>query len=165
MKIFTFIALAVFSFCANADQRMETEQNLCHFAYDPNDDDNEVYFGTCKNVIDTYDAQDGQGRLASGKSTVTAEKARDGMPDLVQLQGSAALPIEGYTVTNTNCQMVTSNYNGDGTNNYTQYNTNDWTLTIKQVVRNQGDKGFVDGVDEVSKRYIYHIECRGGVAQ
>lgn len=141
------LLLCLLPFTVLADQRFETEQGQCHFAYDPNDDDNEVYFANCINTINTY--SDGGERLAYGVSIVHAETNPIGIPKIVRLQGTAATQQRNYTTTNTNCAMVTSNYNGDGTNNYTTYNTNDWTLTAV-------------GVGGKAK---YHLTCRKGSAQ
>ena len=45
------IWLSVFiTWTAQADQRFESEQGICHFAYDTNDSDNEVYFANCQNT-------------------------------------------------------------------------------------------------------------------
>jgi hypothetical protein len=124
---------------AISDQRFETEQGQCHFSYDPNDDDNEVYFANCVNTINTYD--NGAGRLAYGTAIVDAPVVSIGIPRKVKLQGTAAVPRDGYITTETDCQMVTSNYNGDGTNNYTTYATNDWYLTIDTKGKGNSKKG------------------------
>jgi hypothetical protein len=142
--------LAMYAVTATADQRFETEQGQCHFSYDPNDDDNEVYFANCVNTINTYD--NGAGRLAYGTAIVDAPVVSTGIARSVKLQGTAAAPRDGYTVTETDCQMVTSNYNGDGTNNYTTYATDDWHLEIK--ANGKGKKGAK-----------YNLTCRAAAPQ
>ena len=164
MKYFIFILALLFAWNVQADQRFETWQNLCHFSYDPEDDDNEVYFSTCQNTIDTHDAQDGQGRLAYGTSTVRQVYS---LPDLTipklglgKLKGADADDTvygDNYTsAPNTPCVMVTSNYDaGADDNNETVYVTNDWNLEIltEQVT-----------VD-LDTALVYKLDCRNGVAQ
>lgn len=165
MKILLLLVVSILlTFNASADQRFESWQGLCHFAYDPNDDDNEVYFANCINDINTYDAADGQGRLAYGSANVerkyflhngNAPKVTD-----LRLKGSDAsnlYPDGEYTTQNTDCVMVTSNYDaGADDNNETEYRTNDWDLTIKMSDINKEDKTF---------KMQYDLSCRHGIAQ
>ena len=153
--------------CAHADQRFETWQGLCHFAYDTNDDDNEVYFANCKNTINTQDAGDGQGRLAYGESVTTAryrldDKVYKGIVNGDSWQrGADADPnlypdgMQYKLAANTACVMVTSNYDaGNDDNNETVYTTNDWNMEIT--------------VQEFSKEVMvlrYHLSCRNAAAQ
>ena len=167
-------AVMAFAFSSNiyADQRMETWQGLCHFAYDAADSDNEVYFANCVNVIDTYDAGDGQGRLAKGTSRTSAHyNAIDKTYNSLMVGGKILLkgadadntiyPDDTYTTSNTTCEMVTSNYNaGADDNNETVYSTNDWNLEVKADT---------DDAEEDDGSYVipfsYSLACRGGIAQ
>lgn len=164
MKHLFLILALCFSFNAFADQRFETWQGLCHFAYDPNDDDNEVYFANCDNTIDTHDSGDGQGRLAYGSSITSSEYY---LPDMVtpkfagvnKLKGvdaDAAFYGDEYTeAVNTQCVMVTSNYNaGADDNNETVYVTNNWNLEISQSTD-----------ANLNQVVAYKLSCRDGVAQ
>jgi len=192
MKYLLILAILL-SFNAVADQRFETWQGLCHFAYDVNDDDNEVYFANCTNTIDTFDAQDGQGRLAYG-SSITTKKYNVQSNTLklagfkAKLKGADTDPEkydDDYTSTpDTPCIMVTSNYDaGNDDNNETVYVTNDWDLVIKPKFKD-GEFSFKkmkydlngDGVVNLSDfsiyrasirniKITYELSCRGGVAQ
>lgn len=171
MKKSTLAILIIASFfigvqSAQADQRFESWQGICHFAYDEADDDNEVYFANCQNVINTHDGQDGQGRKAYGTSTV---KQKYPIFDAVAyikgvdtyLKGADAdntqYPDSKYTsAPNTPCVMVTSNYNAaNDDNNETVYVTNDWNLSIEW-----GKYDFEDR----SNTLTYKLSCRGGIA-
>lgn len=164
MKHLLLLALLILNANVQADQRFESWQGLCHFAYDVNDDDNEVYFANCKNTIDTHNTGDGNGRLAYGSSVVTETYS---LHDLTipkfnsggLLKGTDAdgtIYDDSYAISNAPCVMVTSNYDaGADDNNETVYVTNDWNLEI--------DMGAVgDGlITDVS----FKLSCRGGVAQ
>jgi hypothetical protein len=167
MKTFILsVTLLAVSFTATADQRFESWQGLCHFAYDVNDKDNEVYFANCLNSINTYDANDGQGRLAYGTSKVTQiYKLTDyTIPQFkdVKLKGVDAAKMQYpnniyKTALNTLCVMVTSNYDaGNDDNNETVYNTNDWNLEI--------DLGQYDYKND-EMIVTYTLDCRRGIAQ
>lgn len=148
-----------------ADQRFETWQGLCHFAYDSADDDNEVYFANCSNSINTYDAQDGQGRLAYGTSKITESYH---LPDLTRpafqqgnLKGADADPAiygdDYVTAAATPCVMVTSNYNAAADdNNETVYVTDNWNLEISNI-------GPIDS--SLIMWVTFTLNCRNGIAQ
>ena len=156
-----------------ADQRFESWQGLCHFAYDPADDDNEIYFANCKNTINTNDANDGTGRRASGSARVDAEYsifngvelgsgALDGISGSnIYLKGNAtngtSYPDDKYTVSNAPCVMVTSNYDANAdANNETVYISNDYNLEIEW--KN------VDS-DKMLGNLSFNLICRDGTAQ
>lgn len=128
-KFLIIMMLFAVPFVAEADQRFETWQGLCHFAYDPNDDDNEVYFANCDNSIVTH-----QGVAHGHTRTIQKGGSPIGQSyEAKRLIGAAtnADYYPGYTVSNTACVMVTSNYDaGADDNNETVYTTNDWDLTI-----------------------------------
>ena len=161
-----FLFLLLLALNVSADQRFETNQGLCHFAYDVNNSDNEVYFANCQNTINTYDAGDGQGRLAHGTSTVQQEYEllNYTFPIFSSffLKGADAnkqIYSDGRytTALNTSCVMVTSNYDaGADANNETVYVTNDWNLDI-----NFGHYDAATGVSIIT----YALDCRNGVAQ
>ena len=156
------LLIVLFAFVCGSvlgDQRFETEQGQCHFSYDINDDDNEVYFANCVNTINTYD--DGGGRLAYGTAVVSARLVDEGVPSRVRQQGQDAEPRAGYTVSNTDCVMVTANYNNDGTNNYTTYATNNWYLDIDAAGNNGKGKGNGNGRKEAD----FKLTCFAGAAQ
>ena len=184
-----YIALCAFALMLSAsmsilaDQRMETEQGLCHFSYDVNDDDNEVYYGACANTIDTYDAGDGQGRLAYSKATkrqdylerkgtypafvdeMTFNERADGKLGSVafRLKGDGNTAVGGaYTVQpNVDCVTVTSNFNaGNNANNYTEYTTRDWELEAIVQPRVDNDGSGIPDVIAIS----YSLNCRNGAA-
>ena len=166
-------ALVALSAPVYADQRMETWQGLCHFSYDPADDDNEVYFANCVNVIDTFDAGDGNGRLAKGTSRTVAkynstDKTYNSLmtDSKILLKGPDAdadiYQNDVYTTSNTACVMVTSNYDaGADANNETVYVTNDWNLEVRAVTADAEPTD--DGSYIVP--FSYALACRGGVAQ
>ena len=164
MKKLILAVLLLIPFAAVADQRFETWQGLCHFAYDPADDDNEIYFANCINTIDTYDAGDGQGRLAYGaartKQTYDITKGTypgDIISNNIKLKGVDSVAGDDYLISNTDCVMVTSNYNaGADDNNETEYRTNDWELEVvlSPIAKRPNDMVLV-----------YQLNCRGGVAQ
>ena len=170
MKSFIILAISFILMSSDvlADQRFESWQGLCHFAYDTNDDDNEVYFANCINSIDTFDAGDGQGRLAYGSSTVSmnfnilkGEFPRGIGGANKFIKGSDANPIiygDNYTVAvNTPCVMVTSNYDANADdNNETVYVTNDYNLEI--VWKNTD-------TETMTSDLTYNLACRGGVPQ
>ena len=174
-QLLIIAAVTAFAFSSNvfADQRMETWQGLCHFAYDPADSDNEVYFGGCENVIDTYDAGDGQGRLAKGTSRTSAKyNSTDKTYNSLMTGGKILLkgadsdkeiyPDDEYTASNTTCEMVTSNYDaGADDNNETVYSTNDWNLEVRAVTSDSEMNN--DGSYIVP--FSYDLSCRGGIAQ
>ena len=183
---FVLLMIMAVSQLAVADQRFESWQGLCHFAYDANDDDNEVYFANCKNSINTYDAGDGQGRLAYGSSKVSVVYGPADKTIIKTLHQTGVINIKGadalgllypdilYTrAANTPCVMVTSNYNADADdNNETVYVTNDYNLEI--TLRDDLESDVVEFVDEdgiTRKRYsksvtvTYELACRGGIAQ
>ena len=158
------IAFLLMSVDVLADQRFETWQGLCHFAYDVNDDDNEVYFANCKNTIDTHDRGDGAGRLAYGTSIVSETYSLQDLtfPKFTNggfLKGvDASQDVYGsnYQVSNAPCVMVTSNYNAAADdNNETVYITNDWNLEMNMV---HVDSNLVTDV-------TFKLNCRSGVSQ
>lgn len=153
-----------------ADQRFETDGGYCHFSYDVNDADNEVYFANCLNTIDTYDAADGQGRLAMGDSNVKKkytvrdatfiQALREGN---IFLKGNQAGEPYGdrYTTSNAPCVMVTANYDaGNDDQNETVYVSNDWNMEIITAKFKKGE-----AFDKGNIRVHYKLSCRGGVAQ
>ena len=153
-------------FVVQADQRMETWQGLCHFALDPADDDNEVYFANCKNTIDTPDTGDGTGRKANGMSIVKAKydifgRAYPNYRNL-KLAGPENTRYDYFNtaeraVIETPCVMVTSNYNAaNDDNNETVYITNDWTVDIEYTNIE---------FDNFTFDIVYTLSCRNGVAQ
>ena len=162
MKHLITLSLTIFIIAtANADQRMETWQGLCHYNYDVNDDDNEVYYANCENTIDTYD--NGNGRLAKSSSeknkTYTLKDATFPVIKDFNHIGNATDPEKypGYVVNNAPCISVTSNYNAAADdNNETVYVTNDWNLEIT-----------VSQYDYVNDTltYTYKLNCRDGVSQ
>ena len=156
-RLFLILALCL-SFYAHADQRMETWQGLCHFSADANNSDNEVYFSNCLNTIDVRDG------VAFGSSVVTSGEyslTTDTMPRLLmggKFRGPTAFDYVdmGYVVTNTQCVMVTSNYNaGADDNNETVYVTGDWNLEIEMSTVSI----------DLTTKLTYHLNCRGGVQQ
>ena len=163
IRLLPFFLLLLLAHTAIADQRFESWQGLCHFAYDVNDDDNEVYFANCKNTIDTHDAGDGAGRLAHGSSIVSTTYSLEAltMPKFTnggKLKGVDADPGvygDDYLTANTACVMVTSNYNaGADDNNETVYVTNDWDLLMTTEV------------DSSLKAVVgFELNCRNGVQQ
>ena len=174
VALFVIANMMYFSSNALADQRFENWQGICHFAYDAEDDDNEVYFANCINTIDTYDAGDGNGRLAYGSAGVTQkyDPSRDTYPkgitkrgDVVKMKGNAStVGGDNFTVADFACVMVTSNYNADADdNNETVYNTNDWDLVMS------ASKGKAKGKEKDKSlgglKITYKLNCRGGVAQ
>ena len=149
---------------ANADQRFESHQGICHFAYDVSNDDNEVYFENCKNTIDVFNGVMTNGiTSASGTSTITQSYIlKDGaQPHTLstKLKGADAgiLYVNHLSAPNTPCVMVTSNYNAaNDDDNETVYVSNDWNLEID-----------VSPYNSVTGRmtYTYTLACRNGVAQ
>lgn len=177
--LFFTIALAfAISAPVYADNRAETK-GTCHFAPDPADDDNEVYGSVCKNSIETYDAGDGQGRLAYTevwahkdytvidgafpKSIGPANKATRGSdadPDQYNVWTGPLGDETPYTLTeNTNCASVTHNYNnGD---NYTVYNSDDYNVEYWWTSSPVGEYANLG----IMMRLNIHMVCRGGVPQ
>lgn len=164
-KYLLLLLLVAMPFSVMADQRFENWQGICHFNYDANNDDNEVYFSNCKNTIDTYD--DGNGTLAFGSSSVKetyiVEKNTypKGLVDgNVFLKGNASTAGDKYEVSNTTCVMVTSNYNADADdNNETVYTTNDWELEM--IAKDKHNKRR----DNHNMKVAFDLNCRNGVAQ
>ena len=166
MKNLIIICLLLTPFMVNADQRFESHQGICHFSYDVDNDDNEVYFANCKNTIDVFNSPRTQNiTYASGTSTVTQSYImRYGAnPHTlgVKLKGVDAnkyLFGEEYLVAiNTPCVMVTSNYNAaNDDDNETVYVSNDWNLEVTPNNYNS-ETGTMD--------YTYSLYCRNGIAQ
>ena len=168
MKYLLFIMAILLSFGATADQRFESDGGYCHFAYDTNDDDNEVYFANCINTIDTYDAADGQGRLAMGDTNVKKHyTVRDKTyiaaleKGNIYLKGNQTGESYGnYDVSNAPCVMVTANYDaGNDDQNETVYVTNDWNLEIRVYKRED------DSFEKGNLKVTYNLACRNGIAQ
>jgi len=179
VALFVIANMMYFSSNALADQRFETNTNFCHFAGDPEDDDNEAFLSGCENSLIAHDAADGNGRLVDGTATVShdynlSEKTYPvwatkpnprgyGQPELVMvLLKGADVERSSYrqhrSAVNIPCEMVTSNYNANNDDqNETVYSTNDWNLS---VVWSQPYESNFD-----LRRLTYHLACRNGAAQ
>ena len=162
VALFVIANMMYFSSNALADQRFENWQGICHFAYDVNDDDNEVYYANCVNRIKTHDYGDGQGRLAYGSSTVKEAWYPESLSTYgraVKLKGSQANEgrnLEHTVAADIPCVMVTSNYNADADdNNETVYVTDDWVLTSEWAFDTTTMTGTL----------THHLDCFRGVAQ
>lgn len=186
MKNIFLLLLLTAAFSVSADQRFESWQGLCHFAYDTADDDNEVYFANCENVIDTYDAGDGQGRLAYGTSKVSVTYNAIDRTFIKTLTRGGTINLKGADASdiiypdaiykeaaNTPCVMVTSNYNAAADdNNETVYITNDYNLEVAVQDDIESATTEYTDTDGIERKRIdaivvvdYALSCRGGIAQ
>ena len=167
MKQLFLLVLLCLPFGAFADQRFESHQGICHFAYDADDPDNEVYFSNCVNTINTAITPFTQGvRYAFGTSLseqdYTLVYNTHPYTQGAKLKGSEASPIRfpdsEYTLAvNTPCVMVTSNYDAaNDDDNETVYVTNDWNFELIVGSLN---------LNTQTMRYTYVLNCRKGVAQ
>ena len=170
MKYLIFIiALAVtFINPVYADPRIEAEQDLCHFPYNPDDTDNEVYSWSCDDadLIQRVDAAGNNIVSGSAKESREYELTDLTFPQkaYLLLTGSDADPVKypdgdgfrtGYiTATGSACAMVTSNYDaGAGANNQTEYTSNDWNI---EIIINRYE------YQTDLMRYDYSLNCRNG---
>lgn len=144
---------------ANADPRLE--KDLCHFPYDVNNADNEIKSHSCKNEVNPYDSGDGQGELGYGSGSMeTTYRLPEGVyPKVtdVKLKGTDATNLyQDHQVLNSECVMVTSNYNSNtGTYNITEYRTRDWNLELASF----------DYTSDRTFKVKYNLACRKGIAQ
>ena len=151
--------MSFLAFSVAADPRIEEE---CHFVYDVNNADNEIKDQNCSGGdINTYN--DGNGEKAFGSATFEKRyKLEDalilGILKDMYLKGDGNTLdafINYETLANSDCVMVTRNYN-NGQYNYTEYRTRDWNTVVKRL-----------DWDQVSQSYLLtgEVACRGGVAQ
>lgn len=144
-----------------ADQRVENWQGICHFSYDANNNNNEVYSSNCQTAITLYEGI----ASATGKLIQTYNFTDRTLPKPMQqipiigfkFKGTDAQGYQNYELQNGNCVMVTSNYDaGTDSNNETVYATRDWNLTAKPEI-----------VDTKTGEVIvtYKLACRGGIQQ
>ena len=146
-------AVLLLSFNVSADPRVEEE---CHYPRDANNTDVEFKNQNCQGVIDVDDNTGTASGAACYEITVTSTDRLFGS-ETILLRGDAASEsrYRDYTeAANSACTMVTRNYNGDGTYNYTTYTTNDWNVEI--VPRLLADRNV---------RYEMCVACRDGAAQ
>ena len=168
VALFVIANMMYFSSNALADQRFENWQGICHFAYDVNDDDNEVYFANCLNTIKTHDKNDGNGRQAYGSAYVEATHAVQWETNAKFDMYASKKTLKGADVTSSQydsyqsapdipCIMVTSNYDAaNDDNNETVYITNNWVLEIEW-------KDF--DLATYTGTMKYSLNCKNGVAQ
>ena len=111
---------------ANADPRMETNKNFCHFILDPDNTDNEVFAAGCDSVITVVEKP-----VSADKGKIACEEyVASGYGTLTRILPPTAIPLPpGTQITftskdsNTPCTMVESNGRA--------YKSYKWQSTIK----------------------------------
>lgn len=177
-KLFLLLLLPL---AVMADQRFEMDGGYCHFNYDVNNADNEVYFANCKSIIDTHDG------VARGHTNVTVKydtNDRTLPMDLIGSNARTGINLRGaganssvygeelYTVSNATCNMVTANYNaGADDQNETEYTTTDWNMEAKinpksmtnRTITSTNENGITFTRTVATFKVKYQLACRGGV--
>lgn len=98
---------------ADADPRMEINDNFCHFIKDPNNTDNEIFIGGCDAKISVTDeVASGYVRIVEWMSKREAKVLLDGKKRYIFTNNDSDSP----------CTMVESNG--------TEYNSNNWKSSI-----------------------------------
>jgi hypothetical protein len=143
-------------FSAMADPRMETNDNFCHFIFDPLDTDNEIFVAGCNATIVVMTG--GVTKMVSGEQKSNGEPQVQCSEYVASGYGTAtrAVPIAASTLpvgttlkftsddSQTPCTMVESNGR--------QYISYNWESKIRVV----------SGITSGTVKIIYQLTCRDG---
>ena len=133
---YLIISLFAFAFVASADPRIEEE---CHVPVNHNNTDIEVKMQNCEGEIYVKRNGNADGRFFRVEQSRYPAGRLNFNNVSIKGEGAPANAYKGFkTATDgATCTMVTRDYN-NGQYNYTEYNTTNWALTVRQKKNNNG---------------------------